>query len=219
MRPKMLKFKTSSSIHLSKLFKSKLIKKYLLDREGIAAIEFVFVAPIMIGMYFGLAEISTAISADRRISHATNVAGDLTTQAAVITAADMGEVMTATTLVMGVPTNRLSAIKMEIASFSRDVSGAVVPLGTATLNGPFPKTFNADQLDKLILSDTSGVVVARVSYDYEPLKLQYFNTNITLDETFLLKPRKSATVVFDDGTGATTDFTCSITIDNKASCS
>ena len=89
MRPKMLKFKTSSSIHLSKLFKSKLIKKYLLDREGIAAIEFVFVAPIMIGMYFGLAEISTAISADRRISHATNVAGDLTTQAAVITAADL----------------------------------------------------------------------------------------------------------------------------------
>lgn len=214
MRVKMKNFKNKSTARISKV-----VRKYLLDREGIAAIEFVFVAPIMIGMYFGLAEISTAISADRRISHATNVAGDLTTQAATITAADMGEVMTATILVMGVPTNKLSDIKMEIASFSRDNSGNVIPLGKATLNGPFPGVFKAEDLDDLILSAASGVVVARVSYDYEPLKLQYFNTNITLDETFLLKPRKSATVLFDDGTGATTDFTCSITTDDKASCS
>ena len=119
----------------------KLVKTYAIDREGVAAIEFVFVAPIMIGMYFGLAEISTAISADRRISHATNVAGDLTTQASTITAANMSEIMTATSLVMGVPSDKLSDITMEIASFSKDSSDNLVELGKATVGGPFPVSY------------------------------------------------------------------------------
>ena len=196
---------------------SALVKRYKSDRKGVAAIEFVFVAPVMIAMYFGLAEISTAISADRQISHATNIAGDLATQVATIDALQMSEIMTATTLVIGVPSAKLSDIKIEIASFSRDAAGAVIPLGKATLNGTFPNTFNADGLDNLILSDTSGVVVARVSYDYEPLKLRYFDSNFTLTETFLLKPRKSANVEFDNGSGIT-DYTCTVS-NGKASCS
>jgi len=54
-----------------------LIQRYKSAKDGVAAIEFVFVAPIMIAMYFGLAEMSLAISADRKISHGTNIAGDL----------------------------------------------------------------------------------------------------------------------------------------------
>jgi len=205
MRLKMTKFINLSFKPLSRVF-----KKYKSNHDGIAAIEFVFIAPIMIGMYFGLAEISTAIEADRKISHATNVAGDLATQVATISANNMSEIMTATTMVMGVPSNKLSEIKMEIISFSRDASGAVVPLGKASLNGNFPGAFNTASLDDLILSENSGVVVARVSYNYEPLKLRFFDTNFALKETFLLKPRKSANVIFDDGLGQT-DYTCSFT--------
>ena len=186
----------------------KLTKRYKSDHQGVAAIEFVFVAPIMIFMYFGLAEISTAITADRQISHATNVAGDLATQVATIDAAQMSEIMTATTLVMGIPSNKIGDVKLEIASFSRDVNDNIVPLGKASLNAPITTPFDADGLDDLILSNNSGVVVARVEYDYEPLKLRYFDSNFTLSETFLLKPRVAANVVFDNGAG-TTAYTCS----------
>lgn len=201
----------------SRRYLSQLSNKYKLAEDGVAAIEFVFVAPIMIMMYFGLAEISMAIGADRKISHATNVAGDLATQVTTITAAEMSEIMTATTMVMGVPSTKLSSIQMEIASFSRDAGGAVVPLGKASLNGAFPDAFNADSLDALILSDTSGVVVARVSYDYEPLKLKFMPTNFKMKETFLLKPRRSANVDFDNGSGIT-DYTCTFS-GTQASCS
>ncbi len=194
---------------LIKIQFSKLIQRYKSAKDGVAAIEFVFVAPIMIAMYFGLAEMSTAISADRKISHGTNIAGDLATQVAEISADQMSEIMTAATLVMGVPTDRLNSVQMQIASFSKDATGAVVPLGKAEINGPYPTRFNADDLDDLILSEASGVVVARVAYDYEPLKLRFFDANFTLTETFLLKPRKSATIDLQDGAGAITDFTCS----------
>ena len=195
----------------------KLTRRYKSDHQGVAAIEFVFVAPVMIFMYFGLAEISSAIIADRQISHATNVAGDLATQVATIDAAQMSEIMTATTLVMGIPSNKIGDVKLEIASFSRDVNDNIVPLGKASLNAPITTPFDADGLDDLILSNNSGVVVARVEYDYEPLKLRYFDSNFTLSETFLLKPRTAANVVFDNGAG-TTDFTCT-TNGLKATCS
>jgi len=192
---------------------SQLTQSYKKAKDGVAAIEFVFVAPVMIFMYFGLAEISLAIAADRKISHATNIAGDLATQVASINASEMSEIMTATALVMGVPTGKLKDVQMEIASFSRDADDKVVPLGVATLRAPDSeadpiKAFDADTLDDLILSETSGVVVARLAYEYEPLKLRFLDTNFTMTETFLLKPRKSATIDFDDGTGTITNFTC-----------
>ena len=187
----------------------KLTRRYKSDHQGVAAIEFVFVAPVMIFMYFGLAEISSAIIADRQISHATNVAGDLATQVATIDAAQMSEIMTATTLVMGIPSNKIGDVKLEIASFSRNAGGDVVPLGKASLNAAIATPFDADGLDDLILSPASGVVVARVEYNYEPLKLRFFDSNITLSETFLLKPRVSANVVFENGTGTgPTDYIC-----------
>ena len=195
-----------------------LFKRYKIAESGIAAIEFVFVAPIMIGMYFGLAEISTAISQDRQISHSTNVAGDLTTQEATINAESMAEIMTAAALIMGVPTSRLNSINMELASFSRDSSNNVVPLGTATLGGSYPTAFDANDLDQLILSQSSGVVVARVSYDYEPLKLRFMTTNFTMSETFLLKPRQSANIDFLNASGDIVDFNCGFQSGKKVSC-
>jgi len=164
--------------------------KFKNDEAGIAAIEFAFIAPIMLFMYFGMAEVATAISVDRNVSHSANVAGDLTTQSQTVSAAEMTEIMTATMLVMGIPKDKYKSVSIEVASFA--------------LNGPFPTTFDASTLDTRILSSTSGVVVARVSYVYEPLKLRYMPKDFYLRETFMLKPRKSANIDFEDTSGGTT---------------
>ena len=80
----------------------RLSARYRDDERGIAAIEFAIIAPIMIGMYFGLAEIASAISVDRRISHGTNVAGDLATQQPDLKDGDIEEIISAAVRVMGV---------------------------------------------------------------------------------------------------------------------
>jgi len=192
---------------LKSRFMSSLPSNFLKNKDGIAAIEFAFVAPLMIFMYFGMSEIATAISVDRQISHSANVAGDLTTQSETVSSVEMSEIMTATMLVMGIPESKRNSVKIEIASFSRDTNDDIVEMGKATLNAPFPTAFNADALDNRILSSNSGIVVARVIYNYEPLKLRYTSANIDLTETFMLKPRKSANVsiINDDDS---TDFTC-----------
>ncbi len=190
------------------------------DDRGIAAIEFAIIAPVMIGMYFGLAEIASAISVDRRVSHSTNVIGDLATQQPELKDDDIAEVISAALRVMGI--RDASDVSIDMESFIKPTAaGAPESQGRIRLNQSTGvlTAFDATTLDEKLLNDKSGVVVTRVSYNYTPLKLRYFDSDITLAETFLLKPRRSDSVQLQDGKGslvdctATTysDVTCSIT--------
>ncbi|WP_409432520.1 TadE/TadG family type IV pilus assembly protein [Litorimonas sp. RW-G-Af-16] len=187
------------------------------DTNGIAAVEFALIAPVMIAMYFGLAEIAQAISVDRKISQSTSVAGDLATQIAKVSAEDMSEIMAATLQIANI--NDTENYKLEVASYSMNADGDVVLLGKAILNdGPQTfKPFDPESLDSRILNQTSGVVVARTAYVFEPLKLKYMKTDVNLRETFLLKPRRSAAVQFGDAEG--TEFSCSATNPSSVICS
>jgi len=118
----------------------------------------------------------------------------------------MTEIMTATMLVMGIPSSKKDGVTIEIASYARedDDSDTIIERGKAVLKGAkgidFPD-FDAEKLDKRILSNSSGVVVARVNYLYEPLKLRYMPTDFNITEVFMLKPRKSINVDIGDSSG------------------
>lgn len=56
------------------------------DRSGIAAVEFAMIAPVLILIYFGLAEFCQAYMAQRRMGHATSQVADIVAQAQTITA-------------------------------------------------------------------------------------------------------------------------------------
>jgi len=181
-------FTTSSlkqSVHsgMKRFNPKRLSRKYRNDEDGIAAIEFAIIAPVMIGMYFGLAEIASAISVDRRISHGR-----------VMNIDDIGNV------------------SMDIESFILpDVDQPPESRGRIRVNasaGNFAN-FDAATLDEKILNANSGVVVTRVTYEYTPIELRFFDSNVTLKETFLLKPRRSDAVQIEDGMGSNVDCTAS----------
>ncbi|WP_427452598.1 TadE/TadG family type IV pilus assembly protein [Litorimonas sp. WD9-15] len=184
-----------------------LAKRLRRNEEGAAAIEFAFVAPVMIMMYFGLAEIATAIDADRRVSHGTNVAGDLATHTSEMTVTDVEETLSAAIRIMGVADARKVTIDMR--SFIKDTNGNITSEGIVQMNPSANNlpSFNAATLDEKILSENSGIVVTRVAYTYSPLKLRFFDTDITLSETFMLKPRRSNSVVIGKDSGK--DISCS----------
>lgn len=185
-------------------------QRFVRSTDGIAAIEFGIIAPIMIFMYFGMAEIAAAISVDRQISHSANVAGDLSTQSEKVSAAEMTEILTATMMVMGISQADQKSVTIEIASYGRAADDSIIEKGKATLKGSegidLP-SFDADALDQRILSSSSGVVIARVNYIYEPLKLRYLPDDFNISETFMLKPRKSANVDIEDPSGST-EYSC-----------
>jgi len=209
--------------------KTSLMKKFLdqtpilqslaKDKSGIAAIEFAFVAPILIAFYFGMTEVAMAITADRQVAHATSVSGDLASQMPTLTAVDLSDVMTATVAVLGTRARDINDISIELNSFQMMNDGSVNRVGYALLGPQItaggPAQYDPSGLNSLMFNAQSGVVVARINYKYEPTTMMFMD-KLTLSETFVLKPRKSISVPFDEG-GQNT-FTCSVGTDLRVSC-
>lgn len=187
-------------------------------KDGIAAIEFALLAPVMIGMYFGVTEIAMAIIVDRNISHSTNVVGDLATQVASLDKAGIEDVMNAALAVAAIPAADVSKITIELNSYEEASDGTRTRIGYARL-GPAissgPATYDHSQLGARLLNSNSGVLVARVDYRYTPVTYKFMN-NVVLNETFILKPRQSETVPFKQG--GTNSFTCTAGSNMKVTC-
>ena len=66
----------------------RLAVRWLKDRRGVAAIEFAFVAPILLVMFFGTVEFSQAIAIKRNVTNIARTISDLTSQAAVVSDTD-----------------------------------------------------------------------------------------------------------------------------------
>ncbi len=61
------------------------LRRFRRDRRGVSAVEFALVAPVLILIYFGMAELSQAMMAQRRVSHSASAIGDLVTQSNAVT--------------------------------------------------------------------------------------------------------------------------------------
>jgi Flp pilus assembly protein TadG len=54
------------------------IRRFGRDRRGVSAVEFAFIAPVMIGLYLGCVEISDGVAVDRKVSLVAGALANLT---------------------------------------------------------------------------------------------------------------------------------------------
>ena len=182
------------------------IRRFIKNQDGLAAIEFAFIAPIMIALYIGLAEISLLVTADRNVSHAASVTGDLATQVETLDVTEVENIFAATLAVMGTNATETARLTIDMRSFEVDTDGAIIEVGYAKLGTGLTTKFDATGVNPTLLNATSGLVVTRVLYNYHSPSREFVGTP-TLSETFMLKPRKSTTIPFVNGTSSTVTCT------------
>lgn len=198
-----------------------LSRKFIVENKGIAAIEFALIAPIMIAFYFGVTEISMAISADREVAHTASVAGDLATQVSQLDGDGVEDIMTASLAILGISSSEIKDVTVELSSYIVDPNNNSINLiGYARMGDEIstggPATFDPSVIKTDLLTASSGLVVARVNFKYSPLTFTFMD-NTTLHETFYLKPRKSISVPFDEN--GKSNFSCKANANLKVNCS
>jgi Flp pilus assembly protein TadG len=62
-----------------------LLRRLRGDRSGVGAIEFAFIAPVMIVLYIGAVEVSVAMSVNKKLARASSTVADLITQEQSVT--------------------------------------------------------------------------------------------------------------------------------------
>lgn len=172
-----------------------LLQRFWRDRRGVSAVEFALIAPAMIIFYFGLAEMTQALMADRRNAHVAASVGDLVAQASQLSNADITDIFAiAPITVAPMPTTDL---KIRVMSVTVNASGQ------AKVDWCEPYGGMADIADGAVVilpaglvANNESIVVAESSYIYDS-PVDYFipTTGVTFNEKVYLKPRRSSKVL------------------------
>lgn len=174
-----------------------LFRRFRQDRRGVSAVEFALIAPAIIAFYFGLAELTQAMMAERRVAHAASAIGDLVAQSSQISTAGLTDIYSiGDTIISPFPTDSL---KMRITSVVADASVKPV-VAWSTGDGMTPLGVGAKVAlpNGLLTVAGQSVIMSEVQYSYDSPVDYFVPDAVNFEKIFFLRPRKSDTVTKTD---------------------
>ena len=177
-----------------------IFQRFRRAKDGLAAVEFAFILPVMITMFFGTVEMSNALGARADVTSMASTAADLVAQQSNMTNADMTNVMSAVNSILYPYTTNSATIV--ISSVVVDSSGnykvawsdvwkGSAASGSARTVGSTITTLPAGLLTA---GSGQGIIMAEITYNYTSASTQLMKLPITMSNVFYSKPRKSLTV-------------------------
>lgn len=169
-----------------------LARRFALSRRGVAAVEFAFVLPVMLTVYFGIVEVAQGVMIDRKITDLNRALADLTAQGTSISDTEMSNIFDAAQTIMAPFTS--VAPKMAIVSVVIDSGGVAKVCWSAQRNTTVPKRGDTVTLpDNLKIASTS-LIMAKASYDFTPTVGYLVTGPITIGNTpIYMRPRVGKT--------------------------
>ena len=172
-----------------------MLRRLIRDRRGVSAVEFALIAPVMVTLYLGLAELTMGLMADRRANHVASATGDLVAQVSSISASDITDVFTVGEKVMApYPTD---ALNMRITSVKADTNGVPKVVWSQAHGASLPayaKDATITLPANLIAADES-VIMSEVRYTYTSPLSQTLPTPLTFNDVYYLRPRRAEQVI------------------------
>lgn len=165
------------------------------DPRGGAAVEFALVAPVMVLLYCGLAELSLGMMAERRAAHATSIVADLVAQTSSMNSSQMTDIFSvADAILKPFPT---APLQIRVTSVKADSYGSPkVVWSQGHSYGALGAGGTVSGMPSSLLAANESTIMAEVSYTYAS-PLQYaVPGGMSFHQTFYLKPRKSPEVVW-----------------------
>jgi Flp pilus assembly protein TadG len=187
-----------------------LVRRYADSRDGVAAIEFAMIVPVLAIMFIGAVELSQAITVDRRVTQVASSTADLVARAEKqIAQNEITDIMkvggyilkpyaeTPVQIVIRNVTSSPTNATVAKQSWSCTYKGAGQTQTCACSSTAYSLPAN-------LVSTNDSVVISEVTYSYKPLIFDYFmkqgapaggSGTYTLAETIYLKPRGQAAML------------------------
>jgi len=177
-------------------FKWRGIKNVRTDQDGVSAIEFALIAPLMVTLFFGGIEVSLLMQADRRVTTVASTIGDLASRETILNNGDVNDIFLASTLLLSPLDPTIAQVRL--SSLVADENGDVTVDWSdgCNLEGRMPGT-SVENLPEEIIPANGSIIMAEISYSYESEIAFTIQNSRTLSDRFFLRPRRSVTVERD----------------------
>ena len=171
------------------------ISRFARDRRGVSAVEFAFVAPVMIGLYLGCVEVSDGVAVDRKVSLTAGALANLAAQVnpATISTADMTNILNASSAIIA--PYSAGNLKMVISCLKIDANGVAKVQWSETRNGTARtdgSIYSFTSSNSALAVKNSWLILSEVSYAYTPTVGYTITGTLTLSDMMFMSPRTGA---------------------------
>ncbi len=158
------------------------------DKRGVSAVEFALLAPVMIGLYLGCAEIADGVGSDRKVSLIAAALANLSAQATTISTSDMTNILDASGAIITPYT--ASKLKMTVTCIKIDASKNATVKWSVTRNG----TANSGTITipSALAVANSYLILSEASYAYTPTVGYTISGTLNLSDKMYMSPRITA---------------------------
>lgn len=169
-----------------------LLRKFSKDTKGVSALEFALIAPILIILYLGTAELTMALTADRKVTGAANTVADLIAQDDFVSDTELSDILSAGDAIIYPETS--SNLALRISSVRMDIDGDVF---IDWSEGRGLTALSADDVPELpdgLLAPMNSIIMVEAQYPFYGPFPSDSGPLMTLSDTAYLRPRRSAWV-------------------------
>ena len=190
------------------------LRKLLKARDGLAAVEFALIAPVLGTMLLGTIELCNALECHQKVTMVASSASDLVAQTTAVSATDMSDIFNAATaIIYPFDQNNISIV---VSSVLSDGAGnGTVSWSAANANGKKLDVNTPIALSQALMvtctaspakcspcaAGVCSVILTQVRYNYTSPIGKYFVGSVPMTDYFFERPRKSAKVACNSCSG------------------
>lgn len=173
------------------------LRRFVRDRRGTAAMEFVIIVPVMFIMAYGCNEICNTLAVSRKITTTARTVSDIVAQGTVLTDVQKDNVMGAGKALL--EPYSTSSLKIRVSAVNIDGTGKATIAWSDSNSGDARTPNDTVTIPTGLAIPNSQLIWGEVAYDFEPLKSPFGNIRAIWsykyeDNQFFAKPRESTRV-------------------------
>jgi Flp pilus assembly protein TadG len=169
-----------------------LIARFRKSQDGLAAVEFAFILPLMLTLFFGVVEVSLLLACRSDVANVASTAADLVAQESAITGPDVTNVFNAANAIL-YPYDT-SVAKITLTSVNYDTSSGSLTSGkvswSCAQNATARSLGSTVTLPAGLMTSGGSVIMSEISYGYKSPTTQIVTGTRTMANTFYTKPRR-----------------------------
>jgi Flp pilus assembly protein TadG len=162
------------------------------DTRGVSAIEFALILPVMVGMFFGIGEMTSYMQAHSRMTKVASTVADLVAQDTSISDDEMANIFNCAEAIMQ-PFDAANGW-VRVSSIVANATGQTTVAWSDGQGIADRATGSSITVPPGVVPPNASVIFTEVSYDYESSYGMFLDDGVTTSDQFYARPRRSVSV-------------------------